>query len=174
MSPCNVLFRTGNPGKYWPELPGITFGLELMPYSQSSLYIQYLVAPSLAIYSTFPPQCVSGHGKQHCIPPLQCWSIRPHCSSSSFHLIWASPPSHRTSLFTIFTRLSHHFTSLLQVTLANRRQTLLILVGTDFGHKLVSGHNLGICSTLATSGLLSSYLFYTVLVSFLRNVWAGL
>ena len=64
---------------------------ELRPYPQSSLYIQYLAVPSLAVLSTCLPQCrydhyYAGHSKHHCILPHHCWLIRPNYSSWSFHL----------------------------------------------------------------------------------------
>ena len=119
------------------ELPGITIASG--NYPQSFLYIQYLIVPSLAVHSTYLPQCTSDHhysrhGKEHYmyIPPHCCWLIGPNFSYWSFHLI--SPRSHtHTSLFTIFMRPKLYCTSLLLVTLANRCQALLILARTDLG-----------------------------------------
>ena len=71
---------------------------ESRPYAQASLYIQFLLVPSLAVHSSCLLQCrsnhhYSGHGKQYCILPHHCWSIRSVCSSWNFHLIWVSPHS---------------------------------------------------------------------------------
>ena len=102
----HILCSTRNPGKHLPEcgLPSaeslnclvLQSSRESWPYPQSSLYIQYLVVPSLAVHSTCLLQRrsdhhYSGHSKQHC---HHCWLIHSNYSSWSFHFIWVSPRLH--------------------------------------------------------------------------------
>ena len=119
-------------------------------YPQSSLYIQYLIVPLLAIHSTCLLQCrsghhYSGHGKQHCILPHQSWLICSKYSSWSLHLIWIHVHT-RESLFTISMEFSHHCMSLLSFALANGRRTVLIFGATDFGQTF----RLSVAITLAS------------------------
>ena len=93
-----------------------TFSRESRPHPRSSLYIQYIVIPSLAVHSFCIPQCKSD--------PSLIWArqaalyIASSLLVNPFELLFFEfrfdlGPSFHThkSLFTIFMRLSYHCTN---------------------------------------------------------------
>ena len=92
---------------------------ESRPYPQTSLYIQYLVVPSLAVHSTCLLQCRSVHSKQHCILPHLCWLI---CSDCSF---WSFPFDLGLSTFTHV--IHTHIHSRLCYLVENEKSQIFIL-----------------------------------------------
>ena len=135
LSLSNVLCRLGNPDKHWPVAHRSECGLpssqESRPYPQPSMYFQYLIVPLMAVHSCRSDHHYFGHSKQQYIAS---WLL-----GIPFKLLFLEFPldlglSTFTQPLHHLHGLSHHCSSLLLSTLANKRQTLLkvILARTDF------------------------------------------